>query len=79
MRELSAVVCTVAQAAAFFRVSPKTVRSWIARYAIAAAPQDRDGVNRYRLDTLADAELRARNNTGGRPRKSSAKALASPV
>lgn len=79
MRELNAVVCTVAQAAAFFHVSPKTVRSWITRYAIAEAPRERDGVNRYRLDTLAEAEFRARNNAGGRPRKSSAKALASPV
>jgi transposase len=75
----TAVCCTVAEAAAFFQVSPKTVQSWIDRYDIAPVSEWVTRGRRYRFVALVEADFRARNSAGGRPRKSLAKALASPV
>jgi uncharacterized protein YjcR len=75
---LDDVDCTVAQAAAYFKVSPKTVRSWISRYNIDPSPEWVKVNKHYPFKALVEAEFRARETPGGRPRKSSRVSLTSP-
>jgi hypothetical protein len=66
---------TIAQASVFLRVKPKTVSSWISRYAIAAVTRKGQKPRKYRLVSLVEAEFRARENPVGRPRNRPPKAL----
>lgn len=61
------IVVSVTEAALFFRVPERTVRTWIRRYSIT--PGSSPGRLKYRLKALIEAEFRARTSAGGRPRK----------
>lgn len=57
-------VCTVADAAAWFRVSEKTIRTWVSRYRLDRQPGP--GRSHYRFLDLVAADRRARG-LGPRP------------
>lgn len=53
-------VCTVAEAAAWFKVSPKTVRTWVARYGVVSVAGRGKSARYYRFRDLVVADRRAR-------------------
>lgn len=60
---------TIAQAALYFQVKAKTVRTWVARYHLKPSINNVGKPKTYRFVDLVAAERRARNSTGGRPPK----------
>ena len=53
---------TVIEAAAWFKVSPKTVRTWVARYSIASVGGRAKNTKTYRFSDLVAADRRARGH-----------------
>lgn len=61
------IVVTVAEAAMFFGVPQRTVRTWVARYHVLAVAGRGPRLRQFRLVDLVEAEHRARTSHGGRP------------
>jgi len=72
------ITCTATEAGAYFKVSPKTVRTWVARYKIPYVSGRTVKERRYRFKALVEAEFRARTSVGGRPKKSPDLGLTTP-
>jgi hypothetical protein len=72
------ITCTATEAGAYFHVSPKTVRTWVARYKIPCVSGTTMKEKRYRFKALVEAEMRARTSVGGRPKKSPDLGLTTP-
>lgn len=56
------VEVTATEAAAWFGVSPKTVRTWVARYNIACVGGRAKNTKTYRFADLVAADRRARGH-----------------
>jgi hypothetical protein len=72
------VTCTATEAGAYFHVSPKTVRTWVARYKIPSVSGRTVKEKRYRFKALVEAEFRARTSVGGRPKIDPDQGLTTP-
>lgn len=68
MATLTGVNATVAEASAFLRVPRKTIRTWISRYKIEKVGRTSTREYTYTLESLVEAEFRARTSVGGRPK-----------
>jgi hypothetical protein len=55
--------CSVQQAAAWFGVTPKVVRNWIARYHLVSIGGRGKQAHIYRYRDLVEAERRARESS----------------